>query len=111
MSINLARSPRKTDFWQEQTPANLGPGVYSTQPTLNDQNREKYIRAQLTLVVWHHSTLSRKGRSMKLRTKSPVTHNPSVYTKIRSWHLRVSNCEHDFAAREQTQQLLRDQCK
>ena len=26
--INLQRADRKTEFWQEKTPGNVGPGIY-----------------------------------------------------------------------------------
>jgi len=28
MTINLQRAQRKTEFWQNYTPANVGPGIY-----------------------------------------------------------------------------------
>ena len=40
MSINLFRSPRKTDFVSTVTPANIGPGHYEAAKLLGD-NREK----------------------------------------------------------------------
>ena len=40
MSINLQRSPRKTDFNRLNTPATVGPGLYETTPVIGD-NREK----------------------------------------------------------------------
>jgi hypothetical protein len=40
MSINLQRSPRKTDFNQLNTPAAVGPGLYETTPVIGD-GREK----------------------------------------------------------------------
>ena len=42
MSINLIRSPRKTDFNRLNTPNNVGPGLYETTPKLGD-DREKYV--------------------------------------------------------------------
>jgi hypothetical protein len=41
MSINLVRSPRKTDFWRLSTPGNIGPGVYSNNMSFTENNREK----------------------------------------------------------------------
>jgi hypothetical protein len=40
MSINLQRSPRKTDFTQLNTPAQVGPGLYETAGVIGD-GREK----------------------------------------------------------------------
>ena len=40
MSINLIRSPRKTDFNRLNTPNNVGPGLYETTPKIGD-DREK----------------------------------------------------------------------
>jgi hypothetical protein len=31
MSINLIRSPRKTEFWRVTTPNTVGPGSYLTK--------------------------------------------------------------------------------
>ena len=28
MAINVARDPRKTEFWKINTPVNVGPGIY-----------------------------------------------------------------------------------
>ena len=37
MSINLIRSPRKTEFWQRQTtPQTVGPGVYEMEAAQNE---------------------------------------------------------------------------
>lgn len=41
MSINLIRSPRKTDFWRIQTPQAVGPGVYSANQSFVDVTKEK----------------------------------------------------------------------
>ena len=42
MSINLIRSPRKTEFWKGNTPQHMGPGVYNANRSFTDFNREKY---------------------------------------------------------------------
>ena len=41
MSINLVRSPRKTDFWKQSTPQVIGPGFYETSKSMNEGHREK----------------------------------------------------------------------
>lgn len=41
MSINLVRSPRKTEFWKQTTPQVLGPGFYDNSKSFNDGPREK----------------------------------------------------------------------
>lgn len=40
MSINLIRSPRRTDFTQVKTPTAVGPGLYETAGKIGDE-REK----------------------------------------------------------------------
>jgi hypothetical protein len=36
MSINIHRTPRKTEFWKDKTPAILGPGKY-----FSNENEQK----------------------------------------------------------------------
>jgi hypothetical protein len=31
MAINVAREPRKTEFWKANTPGNVGPGIYDKE--------------------------------------------------------------------------------
>jgi len=41
MAINVSRDPRRTEFWQEKTPAAVGPGVYYREnPSQFDHKRD-----------------------------------------------------------------------
>lgn len=42
MSINLIRSPRKTDFNRSTTNQVVGPGYYNTNNSFYEGQREKY---------------------------------------------------------------------
>jgi hypothetical protein len=41
MSINLIRSPRKTEFWRVNTPNTVGPGSYKPLYEDPDEHKER----------------------------------------------------------------------
>ncbi len=40
MSINLIRSPRRTEFHQLKTPNAVGPGLYEITPKMGDEHEK-----------------------------------------------------------------------